>query len=63
MRGHFSKDRRPCSLVNRTGAIGGKCFRSAAKQAVDQKASVMKDRRTARGGAKNLMRKDLDEAE
>ena len=35
----------------------------AAKQATDQKASVMKDRRTARGGAKNLMRNDLDEAE
>lgn len=37
-------------------------FRSAAKQANDQKASVMKGRCTARGGAKNLMRKDLDEA-
>jgi len=35
----------------------------AAKQATDQKAAVMKDRRTPRGGAKNTMRKDLEEAE
>jgi hypothetical protein len=35
----------------------------AAKQATDQKASVMKDRRTGRGGAKNVMRKDLEEAD
>lgn len=31
----------------------------AAKQATNQKASVMKDRRGARGGAKNTFREDL----
>lgn len=31
----------------------------AAKQATNQKAAVMKDRRTERGGAKNTFREDL----
>jgi hypothetical protein len=35
----------------------------AAKQATNQKAAVMKDRRAARGGATNTMRQDLGEAE
>ena len=34
----------------------------AAKQSRDQKAGVMKDRRTPRGGARNVFREDLDEA-
>jgi len=33
----------------------------AAKQARDQKAGVMKDRRTPRGGARNAFRDDLTE--
>jgi hypothetical protein len=35
----------------------------AAKQATNQKAVVMKDRREQRGGAKNTMRQDLGESE
>jgi len=35
----------------------------AAAQAKNQKASVMKDRRAPRGGAKNEMREDLRETE
>lgn len=35
----------------------------AAKQATNQKAVVMKDRRGPRGGAKNTMRQDLQDAE
>jgi hypothetical protein len=35
----------------------------AAKQATNQKATIMKDRRTERGGAQNTMRKDLEQAE
>jgi hypothetical protein len=32
----------------------------AAKQSVDQKAGVMKDKREGRGGARNKMREALD---
>ncbi|MFN7921053.1 MAG: hypothetical protein U0Q16_13215 [Bryobacteraceae bacterium] len=35
----------------------------AAKQARDQKAGAMKDKRGGRGGAKNVMREDLREAD
>ncbi|MEZ5399430.1 MAG: hypothetical protein R2729_07150 [Bryobacteraceae bacterium] len=35
----------------------------AAKQARDQKAGAMKDRRTSRGGSKNVFREDLTEAD
>lgn len=35
----------------------------AAKQAKDQKAGVMKDKRGGRGGARNLMREDLSQPE
>jgi hypothetical protein len=35
----------------------------AAKQATNQKAVVMKDRREQRGGARNTMRQDLSESE
>ena len=34
----------------------------AAKQATNQKASVMKDKRGGRGGAKNTQRQDLQAA-
>jgi hypothetical protein len=35
----------------------------AAAQARNQKAGAMKDRRAPRGGAKNQMREDLEQAE
>lgn len=35
----------------------------AAKQARDQKAGVMKDKRGGRGGSKNTLREDLTQGE
>jgi hypothetical protein len=35
----------------------------AARQSRDQKAGAMKDRREARGGARNIFRDDLNEAD